>query len=128
MESDHGLVFSLEHDLFGKPASTFPDHALTALAVVVLLRPGPRAYAIAPIGLTAASADRPVRQAAALRRARAAAFGVGALAGTRFNLAPQAVIAAQPGQPGTSPADPDGARSVGLPDQRYENQSKDDGH
>src|SRR5580704_9140603 len=26
--SDHGLVFSLEHDLFGKPASTFPDHAL----------------------------------------------------------------------------------------------------
>src|SRR5580704_17935928 len=28
IESDHGLVFSLEHDLFGKPASTFPDHAL----------------------------------------------------------------------------------------------------
>jgi hypothetical protein len=29
IESDHGLVFSLEHDLFGKPVSTFPDHALT---------------------------------------------------------------------------------------------------
>jgi hypothetical protein len=28
IKSDHGLVFSLEHDLFGKPASTFPDHAL----------------------------------------------------------------------------------------------------
>src|SRR5580692_2561556 len=28
IELDHGLVFSLEHDLFGKPASTFPDHAL----------------------------------------------------------------------------------------------------
>src|SRR5580700_8118129 len=28
IESDHGLVFSLEHDLFGKPTSTFPDHAL----------------------------------------------------------------------------------------------------
>jgi hypothetical protein len=24
----------LEHDLFGKPASTFPDHALTALVLV----------------------------------------------------------------------------------------------
>ena len=67
---------------------------LTARAVVVLLRPGPLAYAIAPIGLAAAGANRPVRQAAALRRVHAAAFGVGALAGTRFNLAPQAVIAA----------------------------------
>ena len=28
MESDHGLDLSVEHDLFGKPASTFPDHAL----------------------------------------------------------------------------------------------------
>src|SRR5580700_2060167 len=28
IESDHGLVFSLEHDLFGKSAFTFPDHAL----------------------------------------------------------------------------------------------------
>src|ERR1700730_9721793 len=34
MESDHGLVFSLEHDLFGKPASTFPDHALVGLGAV----------------------------------------------------------------------------------------------
>src|SRR5580704_187073 len=28
-----GLVFSLEHDLFGKPASTFPDHALEPGAI-----------------------------------------------------------------------------------------------
>ena len=98
-----------------------------ARAVVVLLRPGPLAQAIAPIGLPAASANRPVRQAAALRRAHAAAVGVGALAVTRFNLAPQTVIAAQAGQACASPANTDGARSVGLPDQRDENQSKDDG-
>src|SRR5580692_8118923 len=34
IESDHGLVFSLEHDLFGKPASTFPDYALVGLGAV----------------------------------------------------------------------------------------------
>jgi hypothetical protein len=28
IRSDHGLDSSLEHDLFGKPVSTFPDHAL----------------------------------------------------------------------------------------------------
>ena len=28
MESDHDLIFLIEHDLFGKPVSTFPDHAL----------------------------------------------------------------------------------------------------
>jgi len=29
--SHHDLIFLFEHDLFGKPASTFPDHALEAL-------------------------------------------------------------------------------------------------
>src|SRR6267142_7026353 len=28
MESNHDLISLFEHDLFGKPASTFPDHAL----------------------------------------------------------------------------------------------------
>src|SRR5450756_1464546 len=28
-QSDHDLISLFEHDLFGKPASTFPDHALT---------------------------------------------------------------------------------------------------
>jgi hypothetical protein len=28
MESDHGLISLFEHDLFGKPVSAFPDHAL----------------------------------------------------------------------------------------------------
>src|SRR5579872_7118490 len=28
MESDHDLISLFEHDLFGKPVSTFPDHAL----------------------------------------------------------------------------------------------------
>jgi hypothetical protein len=27
-ESDSGVIFLFEHDLFGKPVSTFPDHAL----------------------------------------------------------------------------------------------------
>jgi hypothetical protein len=27
MESDHDLISLFEHDLFGKPVSTFPDHA-----------------------------------------------------------------------------------------------------
>jgi hypothetical protein len=29
-ESDHGLDFALEHDLFREPASTFRDHAQSA--------------------------------------------------------------------------------------------------
>src|ERR1700680_4538345 len=28
VESDSSVVFLFEHDLFGKPVSTFPDHAL----------------------------------------------------------------------------------------------------
>jgi hypothetical protein len=28
MESHHDLISLFEHDLFGKPVSTFPDHAL----------------------------------------------------------------------------------------------------
>jgi hypothetical protein len=28
VESHHDLIFLFEHDLFGKPVSTFPDHAL----------------------------------------------------------------------------------------------------
>src|ERR1700690_3246026 len=39
IESDHGLVFSLEHDLFGKPASTFPDHALAETSRAQSTRP-----------------------------------------------------------------------------------------
>jgi hypothetical protein len=95
---------------------------------VVFLRFGALAQAIAPKGLPAAGANRTVRHAAALRRTRTAAFGVGTLAVTRLDLAPQAVIAAQARQSSASPANTDGARSVGLPDQRDENQSKDDGH
>src|SRR5689334_22351472 len=30
-ESHHDLISLFEHDLFGKPVSTFPDHALLAL-------------------------------------------------------------------------------------------------
>jgi hypothetical protein len=29
VESHHDLIPLFEHDLFGKPVSTFPDHALT---------------------------------------------------------------------------------------------------
>jgi hypothetical protein len=29
VESHHDLISLFEHDLFGKPVSTFPDHALT---------------------------------------------------------------------------------------------------
>src|SRR5882757_4304105 len=32
MESNHDLISLFEHDLFGKPASTFPDHALMSAA------------------------------------------------------------------------------------------------
>src|SRR6266403_717817 len=32
MESQHDLISLFEHDLFGKPVSTFPDHALTRSA------------------------------------------------------------------------------------------------
>ena len=39
IESDHGLVLSLEHDLFGKPASTFPDHALSGRGMNQFLKP-----------------------------------------------------------------------------------------
>jgi hypothetical protein len=63
-----------------------------------------------------------------LRRARAAAFGVGALAGTGFKLAPQAGIAAEAGGPGAGAADNDCARSAGLPDQRDQDQRQDDSH
>jgi DNA polymerase-3 subunit delta len=39
VESHHDLIFLFEHDLFGKPVSTFPDHALDLEAVrVVALR------------------------------------------------------------------------------------------
>src|ERR1700732_169280 len=31
IQSDHGLISLFEHDLFGKPAPTFPDHALVLL-------------------------------------------------------------------------------------------------
>src|SRR6266850_4560972 len=30
LESDHDLILLFEHDLFGKPVHTFPDHALVA--------------------------------------------------------------------------------------------------
>src|SRR5450759_3069247 len=30
VESDSNVILLFEHDLFGKPASTFPDHALAA--------------------------------------------------------------------------------------------------
>ncbi|MGE5159381.1 MAG: hypothetical protein ACM3OF_14685 [Gemmatimonas sp.] len=30
-ESDHDLIYLFEHDLFGKPVSVFPDHALEKL-------------------------------------------------------------------------------------------------
>jgi hypothetical protein len=32
IESDHDLISLFEHDLFGKPVPTFPDHALASLA------------------------------------------------------------------------------------------------
>src|SRR6201988_4822952 len=46
---DGDLVFSLEHDLFGKPLHTFPDHALSAevLAQFQTLRPVVAADALA---------------------------------------------------------------------------------
>jgi hypothetical protein len=31
VESHHDLFLLFEHDLFGKPVSTFPDHALEGL-------------------------------------------------------------------------------------------------
>jgi hypothetical protein len=33
-ESDHDLILLLEHDLFGKPVPTFPDHALTPVTAL----------------------------------------------------------------------------------------------
>jgi hypothetical protein len=33
------LYLLFEHDLFGKPVSTFPDHALAPLVTVDLVRP-----------------------------------------------------------------------------------------
>jgi hypothetical protein len=32
-ESHHDLISLFEHDLFGKPVSTFPDHALDGRAI-----------------------------------------------------------------------------------------------
>jgi len=61
-----------------------------------------------------------------MRHARAAALRIGALAGARIQLAPQAGIAAQAGSTGASPADADGTRIVGPPDQRDQDQRKDD--
>jgi hypothetical protein len=100
---------------------------LPARSVVVLLRRGTLATAIAAVGLPAASANRPERRAAGPWRTHAAALGVGPLAVARIKLAPQAAIAAQPGAPGTGAAYADRSRGVGLPDQRRQNQHKDDG-
>jgi hypothetical protein len=36
MESHHDLIPLFEHDLFGKPVSTFSDHALYAATVEIL--------------------------------------------------------------------------------------------
>jgi RES domain-containing protein len=35
VESHHDLIYLFEHDLFGKPVSTFPDHALMAAGGLV---------------------------------------------------------------------------------------------
>jgi hypothetical protein len=94
---------------------------------VVLLRRGTLATAIAAVGLPTASANRPERRAAGPWRTHAAALGVGPLAVARIKLAPQAGIAAQPGAPGTGATYADRARGVGLPDQRRQNQHKDNG-
>src|SRR5271156_5553340 len=91
-----------------------------------LLRLGPLAFAIVAVGFAAAGANRTISEIADLRRMHAAALRVGALAGARFKLTPQPVIAAQPGDPGTGAADTDGARGIGLPDQRDQDQRKDD--
>ena len=45
MESHHDLISLFEHDLFGKPVPTFPDHALAA-ALVRLSLIGAHAKAI----------------------------------------------------------------------------------
>ena len=82
---------------------------------MILLRLGALAPAIAAVGLSTAGANRPKRQAAGMRHAHAAALRVGALAGARFNLAPQAVIAAKPGPAGATPADADGACRLSVP-------------
>jgi hypothetical protein len=39
MESDHDLISLFEHDLFGKPVPTFPDHALKKKAAWFPKRP-----------------------------------------------------------------------------------------
>jgi hypothetical protein len=39
MESPSRFIFLLAHDLFGKPVSTFPDHALAASAYQAYLSP-----------------------------------------------------------------------------------------
>src|SRR3979411_209901 len=44
MESNHDLISLFEHDLFGKPASTFPDHALRSAAPPV--QPSPPQLAV----------------------------------------------------------------------------------
>src|SRR5580692_1305207 len=100
--------------------------SLAARSVVILLRPGPLATAIAAEGLPTAGANRMERQAAGLRRARAAALGIGALAGARFELAPQAGIATEAGPPGAGPANTHRSRGIGSPDQRDQDQRQDD--
>src|SRR5580698_9318706 len=93
--------------------------------VVRLLHLGALAFAFVAVGSPAAGANRTIGEIADLRRVHAAALGVGALAGARFNVAPQTVIAAEAGPPGAGPTDTDRAR--GLPDQRHQNQRQDDG-
>jgi len=38
MESHHDRISLFKHDLFGKPVSTFPDHALIGFRRLELLR------------------------------------------------------------------------------------------
>ena len=97
-------------------------------SVMRLLRLGPLAFAIVAVGSPAArrKPDHTARPQD-LRRAHAAALRVGALAGARLNVAPQAVIAAEARQPaGATPADADGARRPGRPDQHDEDQRNGD--
>jgi uncharacterized protein len=42
MRLHHDLVYLIEHDLFGKPAATFPDHALSATATETAMTPQER--------------------------------------------------------------------------------------
>src|ERR1700722_4407336 len=99
---------------------------LPARPVVRLLRLGPLAFAIVAEGFPTTGANRTVGEIADLRRMHAAALRVGALASARFKLTPQPGIATEAGAPGAGPADTDGARGIGLPDQRDQDQRKGD--